>query len=51
MEKKADDRSNRFESKQLEDSRKKGDTLRAKREEHRQMLEDKKNESKPKNLL
>jgi hypothetical protein len=48
---KTEDRSNRFESKPLQDSRKKNDTLRAKREAHKQMLDDKKNESRPKNLL
>ena len=35
MEKKTEDRANRFESKPLENSRKKNDTLRAKREAHK----------------
>lgn len=48
---KSSDRANRFQSKPLDDSRKKIESLKEKRAIHKQMLEDKKNEMKPKNLL
>ena len=45
------DRANRFQSKPLDDSRKKTETLKEKRAAHKQMLDDKKESQKPKNLL
>ena len=42
MEKNTEDRANRFQSKPLDDSRKKVETLKEKRAAHKQALDDKK---------
>ena len=42
MEKNTGDRANRFQSKPLDDSRKKNETLKEKRAAHKQALDDKK---------